>query len=300
MKRFTEIVLMFTTAFLLGSCSKLQNNVLAPLPSQTTIHPSGWVTPSSANFHGAYIKSLNYNTTTCTSCHGNDLNGGTAKVTCYSSNCHQGSNGTLACYTCHGSRVNFAPPKDLAGDSLSSYPGVGAHQSHLVGDEAGIFAVVACASCHVVPQGAGPGLHPGGSLAAISFSGLSLLQTNVPGSEDYDDTLSTVVPSPSFNPQTLRCSNSYCHGNFKGGNNFAPKWTIRDGSQDSCGSCHGTPPNAPGHPQTVFGQSVFYESPTSQNCYLCHEPMIGRDGIANSSMHVNGKLELQGRSLVSW
>jgi predicted CxxxxCH...CXXCH cytochrome family protein len=296
MKKYAELVLIFAVSFVFGSCSKLQNNALAPVQSQSDIHPSGWATQSSSNFHGIYVKTHHYDMTTCTSCHGNDLKGGTAQVACYK--CHEGSNGSLACITCHGSSVNAAPPKDLAGNSTVTFPTVGAHQNHLAGKE--IFADVVCSSCHVVPQAAGPGLHPSGNGVAVMFSGIALTQSNVPGSQDYDDSLATVVPSPVFNFKTLQCSNTYCHGNFKGGNHFTPKWTVLDGSQDSCGSCHGTPPQVASHPQTVFGQAIFYDGPTSQNCYLCHEPMIDKDGIQDSSLHVNGRLELQGRSLSSW
>lgn len=152
MKKITEIALVMVVVFVFNSCSKLQNNVLTPVQSQSDIHPSGWATQTSANFHGSSIKANNYDMTTCTSCHGNDLAGGIVKVSCYK--CHQGSNGTLACNTCHGNSLNPAPPKDLSEDSLSTYATVGAHQNHLVGD--GPFAKVDCSSCHLVPQAVVP------------------------------------------------------------------------------------------------------------------------------------------------
>jgi predicted CxxxxCH...CXXCH cytochrome family protein len=231
--------LTVTGILILSSCSKLRNDVLSPVQSQSVIHPVGWATPNSADFHGNYIKNRNYDLTTCTSCHGNDFNGGTSEISCYK--CHQGSNGTLACNTCHGSSMNPAPPKDLSGDSLTTEPGVGAHQSHLTSD--GAFARVACSSCHLVPLAAGPGLHPGGSKPSVFIDGLALTQTNVSGSQYYDDKMRTIAPSPVFNSQTLECSNTYCHGDFRGGNNFSPKWNVVDGSQDSCGTCHGLPPH---------------------------------------------------------
>ncbi len=122
---------VLVSGLVLGSCSKLQNNVLVPVQSQSDIHPIGWTDITSQSFHGNYVKSQKFQTTICTSCHGSDLSGGTAQVSCYK--CHQGSDGSLACNTCHGSVLNPAPPKDLAGDSLTSAPGVGAHQIHLRG-----------------------------------------------------------------------------------------------------------------------------------------------------------------------
>ncbi|HUI29303.1 MAG TPA: CxxxxCH/CxxCH domain-containing protein [Candidatus Acidoferrales bacterium] len=274
-----------------SSCSKLQNNVLAPPQSQSNIHPVGWGTQGSANFHGTYIRNNNYDMTTCTSCHGSDLNGGIAKRSCY--DCHGGTNGTLACNTCHGSALNAAPPKDLSGDSVTTNPTVGAHQSHVATNN--FFANVSCSSCHLVPETAGPGLHPFGTKVSVLFSGVSLTQTNLPGSRYYDSTMATVKPVPIFNFQTLQCSNTYCHGNFKNGNNFSPKWTAVDGSQDSCGSCHGLPPHG-----AINGIVPVYQSESAQNCFLCHEPMMGQTGIQDKSLHVNGKLELYGNSQDSW
>jgi predicted CxxxxCH...CXXCH cytochrome family protein len=291
MKKIIEIVLIVVVGVLFNSCSKLQDNVLTPVQSQSDIHPSGWGTQSSANFHGGYLKSNSYDMTTCTSCHGSDLAGGIAKVSCYK--CHQGSGGTLACNTCHGSALNPAPPKDLSGDSLVTSPTVGAHQNHLVVD--GPFAEVRCSSCHLVPQAAGPGLHPNGSKPSVLFSGVSVTETNAPSSQYYDSSMPTVIPSPSFNPQTLQCSNTYCHGNFKGGNDFSPKWMVLDGSQDSCGSCHAVPPHG-----AVNGIVPVYQGPSAQNCYLCHSPMMDKNGIQDSSLHVDGKLELYGRAQTSW
>jgi len=295
--QLSAIGLTFAFAVIFDSCSKLQNNnVLTPVRAQSDIHPSGWATKSSSNFHGTSIKTNNFNMTTCASCHGSDLAGGIAKISCY--NCHRGvngtsNNGTLACNTCHGSTLNPAPPKDLSGDSLSTFPTVGAHQNHVAGDEP--FAQIACSSCHLVPQAAGPGLHPDGGKATVLFSGVALTETNTPSSQFYDSSLPTVIPSPVFNPQTLQCSNTYCHGNFKGGNKFSPKWTVLDGSQDYCGTCHGVPPHG-----AINGIIPFYQSASEQNCFLCHEPMMEHDGIQDSSLHVNGKLELYGRAQVSW
>ncbi len=289
--QLSVVSLVIAGALILSSCSKLQSDVLTPVQSQSVIHPAGWATPSSADFHGIYIKNHNYDLTICTSCHGNDLNGGTSEIRCYE--CHQGSNGTLACNTCHGNSANSAPPKDLSGDSLTLDLGVGAHQSHLAGNE--VFDGVACSSCHLVPQAAGPGLHPSGGKPTVLFESLALAQTNVSGSQYYDDSMTTIVPSPVFNSQTLQCSNTYCHGDFKGGNDFSPKWNVVDGSQDSCGTCHGLPPHG-----SINGIVPFYKGADEQNCYFCHEPMMGQTGIQDSSLHVDGKLELYGSSRASW
>ena len=199
---------------------------------------------------------------------------------------------TSNCSSCHGSVMNPAPPPDPAGNTATSFPGVGAHQVHLSGST--FASKVACSACHVVPESIGPGIHPGGMRAVtlVAFSGVALTQTNTPGTRFYDSTMATIVPQPTFNDSTLKCSNTYCHGNFKGGNNFSPTWTAVDGSQDSCGSCHGIPPNDAAH----RGKNI-----TLQQCYLCHSPMIDQNGvIVENSMHVTGKLVLYGKTVSAW
>lgn len=287
MKNYFKLALIFAVGLAFSACSKLQDNVLAPIQPQGDIHPVGWTQLSSPDFHGTYIKAHNYDLSSCTSCHGTDFKGGISQKSCYT--CHQGTSGPLSCNTCHGSLSNAAPPPDLSGNTGTSTPTVGAHQNHLSGNS--FLSSVACSSCHVVPQSAIPGIHPTGTgKAMVVFSGVAVTQTNTPGTPYYDSTNPTIIPSPSFNPQTLQCSNTYCHGNFKNGNNFMPTWTNVGTGQAACGTCHGIPPNTPVH-----------KGQTLQTCYYCHEPMIGPNGvIQDSSKHVNGKLELYGRSVSAW
>ncbi len=199
---------------------------------------------------------------------------------------------TSNCSSCHGSVATAAPPPDAAGNMTTTTPAVGAHQVHLSGST--LASAVDCSSCHIVPSATGPGIHPDGSVGAslVSFSGVAMTETNTPGTRFYDSTLATVVPQPTFNTQTLKCANTYCHGNFKGGNNFAPTWTVVNSTQDSCGSCHGIPPADSTH----LGKGI-----TLQTCYYCHSPMMGPGGvIADPSLHVNGTLELYGKSVTAW
>lgn len=295
MKNHLRFFLAILIAAAFGACSKLQNNALAPVQSTGDIHPAGWTLITSPNFHGKYIKTNKYDLSTCESCHGTDLKGGMTQKSCYK--CHDGASGPLSCNTCHGSNLNPAPPSDLAGDTLTSAAGVGAHQSHLAGSD--FLSSVQCSSCHIVPQSAAPGVHPAGTgKALIVFSNVAVTQTNTPGSRFYDSTIATIRPVPSFNPQTLQCSNTYCHGNFKGGNNFTPTWTSVGMNQDACGTCHGTASNPA--PSTSIHEGAVYQGPSSQNCYFCHEPMMGPNGIQDSSMHVTGQLTLYGRQVSEW
>ncbi len=284
-----KLFLAAAVGFVFVSCSKLQNNVLTPAATQNVVHPAGWTQPGSPDFHGTYIKGHGYDLSSCVSCHGADYKGGLTGASCYT--CHKGASGPATCNTCHGSATNAAPPNDLDGNTSTSSPGVGAHQIHLAGSTG--FDSVSCSSCHTVPDSAGPGMHPSGTgVATLKFSGVAVTQTNTPGTRYYDSSLPTIVPNPTFNSSTLQCANTYCHGNFKGGNNYTPTWNVVNASQDSCGSCHGLPPNDATHQ----GKGI-----TLQTCYYCHSPMIGPDGtILVDSLHVTGKLELYGKSYSQW
>jgi predicted CxxxxCH...CXXCH cytochrome family protein len=111
------------------------------------------------------------------------------------------------------------------------------------------------------------------------------------------------VPTPSYDAQSMRCSNTYCHGNWKMrkanaassnqfvytdsvivGNNYAALWT-GGSAEKACGTCHGLPPT--GH--FDFGSSVTV-------CTSCHylNPQT-KSGPLDKSIHMNGKIDLFGQ-----
>jgi predicted CxxxxCH...CXXCH cytochrome family protein len=72
------LLLALAFVLFLSSCKteRDQNTVLGP-------HPTGWMDPASANFHGQpAVRDSN----SCRSCHGEDLHGGTSGSSCYT--CH--------------------------------------------------------------------------------------------------------------------------------------------------------------------------------------------------------------------
>jgi predicted CxxxxCH...CXXCH cytochrome family protein len=50
-------------------------------------HSTGWVDTTSTNFHGAALKTLNFNLQSCQACHAANFQGGTSSVSCYT--CHK-------------------------------------------------------------------------------------------------------------------------------------------------------------------------------------------------------------------
>ncbi|MBI5533439.1 MAG: CxxxxCH/CxxCH domain-containing protein [Deltaproteobacteria bacterium] len=169
------------------------------------------------------------------------------------------------CSSCHGSSKNPAPPTDLAGNTDTKNVGVGAHQSHLAGST--YLPAVTCETCHKVP-------------AAVDSPGH--IDTPGPAELTFTAMASAQGASPVWNHDTATCSGVYCHGaTLTGGSNTTPKWTVVDGSQAACGTCHGLPPSAP-HPKAEPGQ-----------CIWCHKDAFDpATKMPKLDTHINAKLEI--------
>ena len=159
---------------------------------------------------------------------------------------------------CHGTDTSNAPPKSISGAMETTAVAVGAHQAHM--NAAPTWHLkVECSDCHVVPAEVGsPGHIDGDNKAELTFS----IRTG---------------PNSTWNGTT--CTTG-CHGTTAwGGTNTTPTWTLVDGSQSKCGSCHGAPPPAP-HPQV-------------QNCASCH-PTMEENSLTfrDPASHINGKVDL--------
>lgn len=244
------------------------------------IHPSDWSQVTSPNSHAKFLRRTNWNFDQCKQCHGSNYTGGVSKSSCYT--CHNAPGGPEACNTCHGNLLNPAPPRDLNNNFSTSARGVGAHQVHVRGGE---FSVgFDCNECHIKPATLRDSGHLDGSNGAeVIFQDSSLARHKTPsGIGEY------IVPNPVYSSNDVTCSNTYCHGYFRNGNiNNSPRWTVVDGSQAACGTCHGLPPSGT-HP-----------SVSSTSCAnACHNDVVGlRDGklyIKDKTKHVNGKLSLYG------
>jgi len=164
----------------------------------------------------------------------------------------------LACDSCHGSDGNAAPPQDIAGNTSTSVRGVGAHRNHLGGSD--WHKEHACNDCHIVPTAVGALGHADTPLPAeLTFSALA---------------------GPAvWNGST--CANSYCHGSsISGGAATTPVWTLVDGSQVQCDSCHGAPPPPP--------------HPTNPDCGVCHPTMTpgAATTTASPELHIDGNLDV--------
>ncbi len=221
----------------------------------------------------------------CQNCHGEviaSFDPATQKATWKNKNLHIDGLlevGNLNCTSCHGDAAanNPAPPKGSKGETLTNEAAVGAHTAHLAGGA--WHQQVLCTDCHVLPDSTA---HANGVLD-LTFSALA----------------SASGANPQFDPGTITCSNTYCHGvtlgNPKVGGvvKHEPIWNQVDGSFAKCGaSCHTNPPAEP-HAQ-------------SDNCAQCHGEVIASyDGAqstatwANAALHIDGKIEVIGLTCTS-
>jgi len=249
--------------------------------------------------HKDFMISNNFPLEQCKRCHGDSYTGGIrVDKSCSSPECHAAADSIAkspeACNTCHGKFrasaddiTSFAPPRAINGDTLESSRGVGAHQKHLLTGTLG--KTVKCSECHLVPK-------------TVLEAGHIDVPFNV--SVLFNDTLANTpsadgLPNPSYHYDSLKCSNTFCHGNWKlrksassnqfiyadsviVGNKFSPLWT-GGSSQANCGTtCHNLPPA--GHIQ--YNISV---------CSSCHSGIIDNTGnIIDRTKHINGKINVFG------
>ncbi|MGB5875352.1 MAG: CxxxxCH/CxxCH domain-containing protein [Bacteroidota bacterium] len=266
-----------------------------------TCHPSY---PHSARFpqdrHTVYLRDNMYPLDECKLCHGLDYDGGQiVEKGCMEAGCHVDASGAKkspeVCNTCHGvfraaasDFLSSAPPKAVAGETDNTFPGVGAHQPHLITGDIG--KTLQCQECHTVPTVWDAPGHIDPPLAEVEFNDTLANLTTANG---------TYTPSNlSYDHPTFQCSNTYCHGNWVAdresspnqfgysdsvmvGNNASPVWTGGAAGAE-CGSCHNLPPT--GHIPAGFGA-----------CANCHPSVVSNTGeIIDTSKHINGKINVFG------
>ncbi len=290
-----RIIFLITVAALVVGCSELKDGLPPPLAPGVQAHEPGWATKGSANFHGKAIRNANWDMRSCQTCHGQRYNGGSVNVSC--ATCHSQVGGPENCATCHGS-ANPAPPRDLSGNTARTARGVGAHQPHFLGSA--IASSLFCNECHIVPGAiyAEGHIDVTPNAEVIMTSPLARTVTNKPGTANYSPSLPLFTPNPTYDAATLRCSSTYCHGNFKNGNTtFAPLWNDASGSQMACGTCHGDVSKPTlmekALPTTAAQGGTHPAIPTGWTCANCHGEVVDANTrIISQTKHMNGKLNI--------
>ena len=220
--------------------------------ARTIYHQGGILNPDDPNgqFHGALLRQANYKLSACTDCHGKDLSGGAAQVSCLT--CHP--QGVTTCETCH-SRLPSA------------------HRAHQKGMTLG--RSLTCTECH--PKRVSwldPG-HVFQSDDALRTSPAIITFGSLASATPY--AMYRLGP-PLFDTGEKQCANVYCHGAVLGdlsAKNTTPKWTGGPG-EIKCGTCHGVPPAS--------------HAATSTRCVMCHNATVNeaQEFIAGT-LHIDGK-----------
>jgi predicted CxxxxCH...CXXCH cytochrome family protein len=246
-------------------------------------HPAGWSAP---NQHGYAANQQGLQN--CTGCHASfGPASGAAASSCNA--CHTTAGHPAwqtECTFCHGTpgrtgsvtgtdaQLAAAPPVGPQGQAVATDAMVGAHQRHVNPPATGRMSnPFACVVCHASPLPASVA-HVNGNPVPVPFGGVALTGNVTPG----------------FNPITLSCSATYCHGNFAGGTTTAaPVWT---GGAMTCTSCHALPPSS--------GRHTSISNHQSAGCGACHSGYSTT--AANVVLHVNGVKDVggAGTSINSW
>lgn len=259
----TRTVCLALVLMLLQACSQERNPTSLP-----GSHPPEWIVATSPDFHGKVATATGLGG--CEQCHGADLRGGVSEISCI--DCHFESG---ACASCHGGLDNFtgAPPYGLHGEIDDTTLAVGAHTPHLEGSTEA--AAVPCETCHLVPVAI---LDPDhldrsgvDSIAEITWQGLG------------------AIGDPVWDRESRTCVDTYCHGNFDGGNpNNVPIWTAP--GQATCGSCH----DDGNSPATLGGIHSIHVTAFSLDCADCHAAVVDPIfNILDPTLHVNGSVDFQ-------
>ncbi|HMK38314.1 MAG TPA: hypothetical protein VK569_03170 [Bacteroidota bacterium] len=280
--------------------------------------------------HQGYMRSMYFPLQECQKCHGTSYTGGqVVAVSCEQSGCHVDASGNPkspeTCNTCHGTfsapanlaglplLLSAAPPNDVAGDTSTAAPGVGAHQKHLVSGTTG--KSVKCQECHVVPASwSDPGHISRPTYIASQYARALVPRGDrtVTANVVFHDTLANLVtgngsrvPKPVFDPATAKCAGTYCHGNWLLLKSSAPSVaqgvykdtaTVMVGASASpaftagsaegkCYSCHGQSPSK----YTPVGHIDYALSA----CSTCHGDVVdGNGNILNRAKHMNGVIDV--------
>ncbi len=231
------------------------------LTCHKVVHDKSFGIYGSGNYHTKYIRQNQYDILSCQSCHGQKYDGaGVKEKSCLT--CHNKQDGPENCGTCH-SAVKATAWKGLFGKN-----NIGVHQSHMNTE-------IACNSCHIIPVRLLSNGHLGSdNKAEVKF-----------------DTITYIANNQIYNSNNQTCSNTYCHGNFKGGNgNVSVTWTDGSGNAAKCGSCHGDVT------KTTLEEKAFpktgHPNIGSMKCNQCHSRTVDANmNIISNVYHVNGKVD---------
>ena len=208
----------------------------------------------------------------CAACHPGTVNGSGAILVAgglHVNGVVEAAGGDGSCTGCHGDPnrdgpMAAAPPADTHGNTVTTAPGVGAHERHLTGGS--IRGPVACSDCHAVPTDLS---HVNGRLdltwGALARAGGA---------------------TPSFDAARLTCAN-YCHGaTATGGTNYRADLEPR--RRHPGGLRH--------LPRSPSRRPASHRPGGLSACAACHPGTVSASGaiLVAGGLHVNGVVDLVG------
>lgn len=258
--QFITLPLLLATAMLATGCSELKDSLPNPVTPGPVVHQTGWIDSTGHGAgHGAALKQVQWNSSSCKSCHGGSYGGGSSGVSCYT--CHPSAphdlpfgtnpNGhgvyliargfnTQECKICHGvdyssGNVNVACYKCHASfpHEVKFSQTAGGHQSYL---HANGYKNTECQQCHGAT-------YAGGAANVTCFN----CHDAYPHEVKFSTALGShpgYVAAHSYSLQSCRdchgvtyaggsvnvsCSSASCHATASGTSK----------SPEACNTCHG-------------------------------------------------------------
>lgn len=220
-------------------------------------HPEGYAAPA---VHGAAAV---IQEEACVDCHGGDLTGDGAAVSC--DNCHE-EGWRTDCTRCHGGEDNQtgAPPAPVFKNSSFE-----THSWHV---EENSNPAYGCEQCHTTP-------------ADVLSAGHLFVGDSTPGAAEVDF-------SGGLSPEGTylgggSCTNLYCHGS---GLENSGEVSDADGPL-SCDTCHPFRDSGSAAWSTMSGDHTFHVA-YNPNCGHCHNNVNDRNNaMPDPSLHVDGRID---------
>ena len=199
-----------------AGCSDLKNkDGLTPTGPALSVHGTGWNDSLSADFHGAYLKSVSFSSKNCQQCHAPNYQGGTSGVSCFK--CHTQYPHQTGWLDTTAANFHGVSLKTV-GFNLQSCQTC--HAQNFQGGTSG----VSCYGCHTLYPHAPGWTQPSSAL----FHGAEIMaaQWNMDGCKTCHGTNYNGIATGS----NVGCMSSGCHVDANGNQK----------SPEACNTCHGT------------------------------------------------------------
>lgn len=292
-------------ALLYFGCSELNTPGPNPIVPASVVHPTGWDdTTGHGAGHGAALKQLSWDASSCRSCHGGTFGGGSSGVSCFSCHpssphsvkfapdstghglylkaeqfvstecklCHgqsyTGGNVGISCVSCHAAfphDTQFAGIHHTGYLQAKSFNTTECQKCHGIDYSGGTVVNVSCYSCHA----------PYPHSVKFNFGGTRLSHVSYMKANTYPFAQCQKCHAVDYTGGTtgVSCSGGHCHATAAG----QPK------SPEACNTCHGDfradadDTNSWAPPRAVSGDTA-----TTYHGVGAHQLHLGGTGLTSN------------------